>query len=45
MIGILAGHEGGIDFMTMFRNQLVTGAVTVGSRATSRTYAGRWTAK
>jgi NADPH:quinone reductase-like Zn-dependent oxidoreductase len=32
IVGILAGHEGSVDFMTMFRSRVGFRAVTVGSR-------------
>jgi NADPH:quinone reductase-like Zn-dependent oxidoreductase len=32
IIGVLAGYEGGVDFMTMFRSRVGFRAVTVGSR-------------
>ena len=32
LVGILAGAEGGIDFMTMFRTHATFKAITVGSR-------------
>jgi NADPH:quinone reductase-like Zn-dependent oxidoreductase len=32
IVGILAGYEGGVDFMTMFRSRVGFRAVTVGSR-------------
>jgi NADPH:quinone reductase-like Zn-dependent oxidoreductase len=32
IVGVLAGYEGGVDFMTMFRSRVGFRAVTVGSR-------------
>jgi NADPH:quinone reductase-like Zn-dependent oxidoreductase len=32
IVGILAGYEGGVDFMTMFMSRVGFRAVTIGSR-------------